>query len=158
MQRPAAPSQLQDIIHHVRGKAVILDRDLALLYRVETRALNQAVKRNPERFPADFMFQLDNEEFNNLRSQIATANWEKRRTNPYAFTEHGVLMLSTVLNSDFAIQTNILIIRVFTKIRYMLDTNQELISEIKNLRSKLIEHDNEILHIFKFLTNKKGKE
>lgn len=90
----------------------MLDLDLAELYDVETKRLNEQVKRNLSRFPDDFMFQLNNEEFNNLRSQIATANWEKRRTNPYAFTEHGVLMLSSVLNSDRAINVNIKIIRI----------------------------------------------
>jgi hypothetical protein len=89
-------------IYFIRGKNVMLDQDLAELYDVETKRLNEQVKRNHIRFPDDFIFQLNNEEFNNLRSQIATSSWGGRRTNPYAFTEHGVLMLSSVLNSDRA--------------------------------------------------------
>jgi hypothetical protein len=107
-------------IYFIRGKNVMLDQDLAELYNVETKRLNEQVKRNFNRFPDDFMFQLNNEEFNNLRSQFATANWEKRRTNPYAFTENGVLMLSSVLNSDRAINVNIRIIRIFSRMREIL--------------------------------------
>ena len=95
---------IQRKIYEIRGFKVILDFDLAYMYDVETRVLNQAVKRNTKRFPPDFMFQLTYEEFNNLRSQFVTSSWGGSRYLPYAFTEHGVIMLSSVLNSDVAIK------------------------------------------------------
>ena len=109
-------------IYLIREQKVMLDRDLAELYGVETRALNQAVKRNAERFPNDFMFQLTEEEFNNWKSQIVTSNSTKMglRKKPLVFTEQGVAMLSSVLNSEIAIRVNIQIIRVFTKMRECL--------------------------------------
>jgi len=120
----------------MRGQKVMLDRDLAELYGVPTKRLNEQVKRNIKRFPEDFMFQLTKEEFENWRSQIATSNSEKMgiRRKPCAFTEHGILMLSSVLNSERAIQVNIQIMRAFTKLRRMLATNEEL-------RKKIKEHD-----------------
>ena len=105
----------------------MLDRDLAELYDVETKRLNEQVKRNLNRFPDDFMFKLNKEEFNNLRSQIATSSWGGRRTIPFAFTEHGVLMLSSVLNSDRAIKVNIQIIRIFTKMREILLSHKDML-------------------------------
>jgi len=99
---------------------VMLDRDLAELYGVETRRLNEQVSRNIERFPHDFMFQLNNDEWPNLKSQFATSSWGGSRKLPFAFTEHGVLMLSSVLSSKQAIQVNIQIIRIFTRVRQML--------------------------------------
>ena len=87
-------------IYNIRNKKILLDSDIAMLYGVETRRLNEQVKRNITRFPSDFMFQLSNDEFENLRSQFATSSWGGRRSPPYAFTEHGVLMLSSVLNSE----------------------------------------------------------
>jgi len=103
----------------LRGRQVILDMDLAELYQVETKVLNQAVKRNLDRFPDDFMFQLSEKEYENLRSQIVTSNKGRggRRYMPYAFTEEGIYMLATVLNSKVAVQTNIAIIRTFKKLR-----------------------------------------
>jgi hypothetical protein len=112
-------AQIQSMIYEIRGQKVMLDRDLAELYRVELKAMNQAVKRNTERFPSDFMFQLTDEEWSNLRSQIVTANKNvsKVRFPPYVFTEHGVLMLSNVLNSENAVNMSIQTIRVFDKLR-----------------------------------------
>jgi len=107
-------------IYLVRGHKVMLDRDLAELYGVETRRLNEQVSRNIERFPHDFMFQLNNDEWPNLKSQFATSSWGGSRKLPFAFTEHGVLMLSSVLSSKQAIQVNIQIIRIFTRVRQML--------------------------------------
>ena len=94
---------VQNLIHEIRGKKVMLDFDLARLYQVETKVLNQAVRRNIKRFPLDFMFQLDNKEFTNLKSQIVTSSWGGRRTPPLAFTEEGIAMLASVLHSDVAI-------------------------------------------------------
>lgn len=110
----------------VRDEKVILDQDLAELYGVETRVLVQAVKRNIDRFPADFMFQLNDEEFSDLKSQIVRSSWGGRRTAPYAFTEQGVAMLSSVLRSPQAVQVNIEIMRAFVRLRSMLESNADL--------------------------------
>jgi hypothetical protein len=122
----------------IRSQKVMLDRDLAFLYGVETRVLNQAVRRNIERFPEDFMFQLTKEEMDNWRSQIVISNKEKMglRRRPYAFTENGVAMLSSVLNSSKAIQVNIQIMRTFTKIREMIASHKELAKRLKELEKK----------------------
>ncbi len=113
-------------IYFIRGQKVMLDRDLASLYGVETKRLNEAVKRNIKRFPFDFMFQLNEKEFLNLKSQFATSSWGGSRKLPFAFTEQGVSMLSSVLNSDRAISVNIQIMRIFTKIRQALTDTTEL--------------------------------
>lgn len=128
----------------------MVDRDLAELYEVETKALNLAVKRNIVRFPSDFMFQLSEKEFGNLRSQIETSSWGGRRYLPYAFTEQGVAMLSSVLNSDRAIQVNIQIIRTFTKLRELLATNQQLREKIENMERK---YDKKLQEVFEVLKN-----
>jgi len=125
-------------IYQIRGTKVILDRDLSELYGVETRALKQAVRRNIKRFPPDFMFELSKEELKNWRSQFVTSNNVKMglRYAPMAFTEQGVAMLSSVLNSDRAIEVNILIMRVFVKLRQMLLDNEDLqkaLEEFKQL-------------------------
>ena len=125
-------------IFEFRGKKVMLDRDLASLYRVETRVLNQAVRRNIERFPEDFMFQLSKEEFENWRSQIVMSNSEKMgvRRQPYAFTEHGILMLSNVLKSDRAIKVSIQIVRVFNKMREMIKDYKELLRKVQRIEGR----------------------
>lgn len=122
----------------VRGQKVMLDRDLAKLYRVPTRRLNEQVKRNEERFPIDFMFQLTKEEFENWRSQIAISNSEKMglRRKPYVFTEQGVAMLSSVLNSKVAIQVNIQIMRTFTKLKEIIMTHKDLQRKIDDMERK----------------------
>lgn len=138
-------------IYLIRGEKVMLDNDLAELYDVETRRLNEQVKRNHERFPSDFMFQLTPKEFNNLKSQIATSSWGGRRKLPYAFTEHGVLMLSSVLNSERSIKINIQIIRVYTRIRNLLATHKDLLIKFEQVERTLSEHDKKILLIFKYI-------
>lgn len=113
---------IQNKIHEIRGQRVMLDRDLAELYQVETRALNQVVKRNIQRFPADFMFQLTEDEAKNLISHFVTSRWGGIRKLPYAFTEHGVATLSGLLNSNIAIETNIAIMRAFVAMsRYLIE-------------------------------------
>ena len=114
----------------------MLDRDLAALYGVETKALKQAVRRNNKRFPVDFMFSLSNQEVKNLRSQIVTSSWGGSRYLPMAFTEQGVAMLSSVLNSERAIQVNIHIMRAFTKLRKMLVGYEELQKKIEAMESQ----------------------
>jgi hypothetical protein len=125
-------------IFFIRGKKVMLDRDLAMLYGVETRTLNQAVRRNMKRFPEDFMFQLTPDEMKNWKSQIVISNKEKMglRKRPYAFTENGVAMLSSVLNSDRAITVNIQIMRTFTRLREMLMTHKDLKEKIEAMEQK----------------------
>ncbi len=123
--------RIHKCIYAIRGHNVILDKDLADLYGVATKVLIQAVKRNAERFPRDFMFQLTNEEFKNLRSQTVTSRWGGRRYAPYAFTEHGVAMLSSVLRSKRAVEINIAIMRTFVKLRELLTDNATLRRKIK---------------------------
>ena len=142
---------IMDKIYLIRGQKVMLDKDLAELYSVETRRLNEQVKRNIERFPIDFMFQLDSDEFENLKSQFATSRWGGRRKLPFAFTEHGVLMLSSVLNSDRAIKVNIQIIRVFIKMRQLIETHSEILRKMEQIEKKDIEQDQHIMLIFEYL-------
>ena len=117
-------------IYLIRDIKVMLDRDLAELYGVETKVLKQAVRRNIDRFPADFMFELGRDEFNNLRSQIVTSSWGGARYLPMAFTEHGILMLSSILKSERAVQVNIQIMRTFTKLREALIDSKDLRKEL----------------------------
>ena len=136
--------KIESKIFLVRGKRVMLDKDLAELYDVETRSLIQAVKRNLDRFPEDFMFHLNEKEFENLRSQIVISSWGGRRHLPYAFTEQGVSMLSSVLNSKRAIQVNIQIMRIFTKLREVIASNKEIMQKLNQLENKVERHDSEI--------------
>lgn len=132
--------QIQNLIYEIRGFKVILDSDLAKLYEVETRALNQAVKRNIERFPAHYMFQLTKEEYKNLISQNVISNWGGVRKMPYVFTEQGVAMLSSVLKSKRAIQINIQIIDTFVKLRQLAIEHKDLEQRIAELEHYFIEH------------------
>jgi hypothetical protein len=138
-------------IYLIRGVKVMLDQDLAKLYGVYTHRLNEQVKRNPGRFPSDFMFQLNQEEFQNLISQNAISSWGGRRKPPFAFTEHGVLMLASVLNSERAIHVNIQIVRIFAKMRDILITHQEFIERFRQIEMKLDDHDDKILLISEYL-------
>jgi hypothetical protein len=140
-------------IYFIRNQKVMLDRDLALLYGIETKVLKQAVKRNVSRFPEDFMFELNKTEFENWRSQFVTSNSDKMglRHLPMAFTEHGVLMLSSVLKSDKAIQTNIQIMRIFSKVRQMLLDTTEIKIDILQIQKKLENHDKNIELVFSYL-------
>ena len=134
---------IQNKIYEIRGQRVMLDYDLAEIYQVETKALKQAVRRNSERFPADFMFELTPDEYNSLiiklRSQIVTSNEERggRRYMPFAFTEQGVAMLSSVLRSNTAIQANIAIIRAFVAMRNYITTTTNVTAELAEIRAKL---------------------
>lgn len=120
----------------VRGTKAMIDSDLAALYEVETKILNQAVKRNIERFPEDFMFQLSKEEYGILKSQNVTSSWGGRRTLPYAFSEQGIAMLSSVLKSQRAVQVNISIMRAFVKMRKMITETDDLGEMVASLESK----------------------
>lgn len=140
MNSSAIILQAERCILQIRGQKVILSHDLARLYDVETKVLNQAVKRNIERFPEDFMFQLTEEEFSNLRSQFVTSSWGGTRVPPYAFTEQGVAMLSSVLNSPRAVQVNIAIMRTFVRLREMLLSNDDLARKLNDLEKKYDHH------------------
>lgn len=138
----------------------MLDSDLAQLYEVPTKRLNEQVKRNLMRFPKDFMFQLTNEEYENLRSQFATSSWGGARTLPRVFTEQGVSMLSSVLNSERAIQVNIQIIRTFTQLREILSQNRVMAEKIEKMERKYDKHISEIFKVLKRLVveDEKPKE
>lgn len=138
-------------IYLVRGLKVMLDADLAEMYGVETRRLNEQIKRNADRFPKDFMFQLTTKKFDNLKSQNATSSWGGRRTLPFAFSEYGVLMLSSILNSPIAIKVNIKIMRVYTKLREMLSTNKDILLQMQKIEEKVSSHDRNIQTIFDVL-------
>ena len=140
-------------IYVIRGQKVMIDRDLANLYGIETKVLKQAVKRNIDRFPEDFMFEMTWEEFQNWRSQIVTSNSERMglRYTPFCFTEQGVTMLSCILSSKKAIETNIRIIRVFTKIREMLLTHKDILLRLEQFEKQLGKNSDDIQMIFKAL-------
>ncbi|AOW08696.1 ORF6N domain-containing protein [Flavobacterium gilvum] len=148
-------------IYFIRNQKVMLDIDLAILYGIETRVLKQAVKRNFSRFPADFMFELSKIEYDSLRSQfviLKNGRGQHQKYLPSAFTEHGVLMLSSVLKSDKAIQTNIQIMRIFTKVRQMLLDNTEIKIDILQIQKKLENHDKNIELVFSYLDELSDKK
>jgi predicted DNA-binding transcriptional regulator YafY len=145
----APAERIVQFIYVLRGEKVLLDSALAELYGVETRTLNRAVNRNLNRFPRDFMFQLTPQELANLKSQvgISSSSFGGRRTRPYAFTEQGVAMLSSVLNSDRAVQVNIAIMRTFIKLRRALETDRELARKFAELEARVGGHDEKIAEI-----------
>jgi hypothetical protein len=169
MKKELIPARIAQSIYFLRGQKVILDFDLAQLYGVAAKALNQAVKRNRERFPEDFMFQLTQEETRILRSQSVISSTQaaknkeittnrsqfvtssfkhrERKSRPYAFTEQGVAMLSSVLNSDRAVKVNIAIMRAFVKLRETLESNRELARKFAELEQRVGKHDDEIAAI-----------
>lgn len=137
MENTLQPLKIESLIYEIRGHKVMLDRDLAKLYGVETKVLNQTVKRNIKRFPEDFMFQLTNDEYAVLKSQFVTSSWGGTRKLPFAFTEQGLAMLSGLLNSDIAINVNIAIMRTFVSIRKHLYVTQQFNSELEAIKAKL---------------------
>jgi len=143
--------EIENKILFVRGKKVMLDKDLAKLYGVSTKRLNEQVKRNIKRFPDDFMLQLTGKEVVVLRSQFATSSWGGRRYIPYAFTEQGVAMLATVLNSERAIHVNIAIMRTFVKLREILSTHKELAHRLALVEKRMEKKDEEIQAVFQLI-------
>lgn len=135
----------------IRNQKVMLDSDLAQLYQVDTRRLNEQVKRNLNRFPDDFMFQLTVDEWNNLKSQNATSSWGGRRKLPYAFTEHGVLMLSSVLKSDRAAAVNIQIMWIYVQFREVLRNNSELYERLEEMENRISENEGRTESVFNYL-------
>lgn len=157
------PSQkIESAILLIRGHRVMLDADIARLYAVTTKRLNEQVKRNRDRFPADFMFQLTLDEAKSLRSQSATSNRPRggRRYRPYAFTEHGAIMLASMLNSRRAVEASVYVVRAFVKLREVLSTRKDLARKLAELEKRLEGHDEEIMALFKAiveLTEAEGK-
>lgn len=150
-----AEQKILNRIYVIRGEKIMLDQDLAAMYGVETRRLNEQVKRNLKRFPKDFMFTLTTTEFKNLKSQLAISSlpgdkptWGGRRKLPHAFTEQGVAMLSSILNSDTAIEVNIKIIRVFSKLREYALTHKEILLQLANLEKEVKSNSKDIENIF----------
>jgi len=138
--------QIQNMIYEIRGQQVMFDEDLAKIYQVETKRLNEAVKRNKGRFPHEFMFQLTQAEYDNLMSQIATSSWGGRRKLPYAFTEHGVIMLSSVLNSKIATKINIAVVKAFIEMRRFIE--KPVRKKIEDLEKVLMLHIDDTNHNF----------
>lgn len=152
MQNSMRPNEtILDKIYVIRNQKVLLDRDLAQLYGIETKRLNEAVKRNISRFPDDFMFQLNEVEFETLKSQFATSSWGGNRKRPFAFTEHGILMLSSVIHSEMAISVNIQIMRLFTQMRQWIMEHSEVQEKIHLLEQKVENHDKNIALVFSYL-------
>ena len=151
-------NNIESMIYVVRETQVMLDRDLAMLYEVETKYLKRQVKRNIERFPDDFMFQLTKEEMSILRCQIGTSRWGGDRYSPFAFTKNGVAMLSGVLNSSKAVDVNIKIMRAFTTMSRIVSINSDIYQRISNIEYHQIETDKRIDDVFKKLDTNKPKE
>jgi hypothetical protein len=140
---------VESAIYLMRGQRVMLDSDLAAIYQVTTKQLNQQLKRNRKRFPADFAFQLTGEELTNLRSQIVTSSLHGgRRYRPWVFTEHGAIMLASVLSSDIAVQGSIRVVRAFVRLREMVAANAELAAKLEELERRLDSHDAAIVDLF----------
>ena len=143
--------QIQNLIYVIRGQRVMLDSDLARLYEVETKRLNEAVKRNITRFPSHYMFQLTKEEFLNLKSQFATSSWGGVRKLPYAFTENGIAMLSSVLRSPTAIEVNIRIMRAFTAMRKVIATTMQVMQRLTKVEYEQIETNKRLDQVFSLI-------
>ena len=141
MENEISNLQIEKKIFVIRGMQVMIDRDIAELYGVETRILNQAVKRNLNRFPEEFMFQMNDEEFDNWKSQIVISSWGGIRKAPFVFTEHGVTMLASVLKSETAVKASIQIVKAFVSMRHFVQSNSQIFAELKSIRQHQIETD-----------------
>ena len=142
-------ANLESAIHLIRGQRVMLDSDLAAIYGVTTKRLNEQLRRNRLRFPSDFAFQLTAEELTNLRSQIATSSFHGgRRYRPWVFTEHGALMLASVLNSGIAVQASVRVVRAFVRLREMVAANAQLAAKLEELERRFDSHDQAIANLF----------
>lgn len=150
-------TSISNQIYFIRGEQIMLDFDLAQLYGVETKRLKEAVKRNIERFPEDFMFELTPTEWENLRTQIASSSWGGIRYMPYAFTEQGVAMLSGILRSERAVEVNIAIMRTFVQLRKLMGSNKELAKKIESLERKYDEQFQAVFAVIKKLIQQEGK-
>ena len=145
--------EIDHSIYLIRGHRVMLDEDLAKLYGVETKVLNQAVRRNKDRFPESFMFQLSAKEFTDLRSQIVTSSWGGRRKAPLAFTEHGTVMLASVLRSKYAVQVSIDVVKAFVRLRQVLASHKDIVEQLTEIRSFMLKQSNKTDREFKKVWN-----
>ncbi len=142
-------ANVEGAIHLIRGQRVMLDSDLGAIYGVTTKRLNEQLRRNRSRFPSDFAFQLTAEEFTNLKSQIATSSFHGgRRYRPWVFTEHGALMLASVLNSEIAVQASVRVVRAFVRLREMVAANAQLAVKLEELERRFDSHDDAIANLF----------
>ena len=157
MSNNVSQKVIESKIYEVRGSKIMLDKDLAEVYGVETRTLNQAVTRNRNRFPQDFMFRLTTDELDNLRSQFVISSWGGTRYPPRAFTEHGILMLSNVLKSERAAKVSIQIIRVFNKMREMVQDYRELLKKLRRIETRQDVESKEIWKAIRMLQRKVSK-
>ena len=149
VEKVATNDEIKSLIYTIRGKQVMLDSDVAMLYNYETRRINEVVKRNKERFPIEFCFQLTNKEYNDLKSQIATSNTRGGKQKlPYVFTEKGIIMLSGLLKSKIAIEVSIKIVESFVEMRKFISTNAQVFERLTNVEYKLLEHDKKFYEIF----------
>jgi hypothetical protein len=155
MNESSAPSKLDNVesaIYLIRGQRVMLDSDLAAIYGTTTKRLNEQLRRNRQRFPEDFAFRLKPEELKRLRSQFATSKTQGgRRYLPWVFTEHGAIMLASVLNSPIAVQANVRVVRAFVRLREMIAGNVQLAARLKDLERRLDSHDEAIIELFAVL-------
>lgn len=149
-------TKIQSLVYTIRNSRVMLDQDLADIYGVETRVVNQQVKRNKDRFPPDFMFRLTKKEYANLKSQNVSSSWGGRRALPYAFTERGVVQLANVLRSGKAVEVSVLVVRVFTELRKILSENKSLQNEVEKLEKEAAEKD-QIIQTFYYVLNEINK-
>ena len=158
VKKAAISSQvLGQRILEIRGQRVLLDSDLAELYEVDTKRLNEQVKRNMQRFPADFMFQLTASEFADLKSQFATSSWGGRRKLPNAFTEHGATMAASVLNSGRAVEMSVYVVRAFVQLRDLLSSQKVLADQVSKLERRITHHDNSLTEIIDALRSLMAK-
>ena len=142
-------------IHTIRNQKIMLDFDLAEMYGIETKRLKHAVRRNIERFPEDFMFELTMEEFQNLRTQFASSSWGGSRYPPFAFTEHGAVMLASILNSETAVKASIFVVRTFIKLRQLISGYHELTERMDGLEEKYDSQFQQVIHALEGLAEKK---
>lgn len=157
------PEKIKNMIYTIRGKQVILDSDVAILYQCETKYINRVVKRNIERFPEDFCFQLLEKEYENLRCQFVTLNsnggrGQHRKYLPYVFTEQGIAMLSALLKSEIAVKVSISIMKAFIEMRKFLSTNNQIFERLYNVENKLLEHDKKFNYLFNELQKNAEEE
>jgi hypothetical protein len=151
-------AQIKKSIHEIRGMKVMLDFDLAKLYGIETKRLKESVRRNIRRFPEDFMFEITSQEWENLRTQIASSSWGGKRYLPFAFTEQGIAMLSSVLHSDVAIEINISIMRAFVHMRHWTLSHEDLAKQLREMEKQYNQKFVDIEHVLTYLMQKDQKK
>ena len=157
IQKEISSSEIKELIYNIRGKQVMLDSDVARLYHYETRRINETVKRNSERFPVEFCFQLTSKEYETLKSQIATSNVRGGKQKlPYVFTEKGIIMLSGLLKNEIAIEVSIKIVEAFVEMKKFISSNRQLFERLTSVEYKLLEHDKKFDQVFEQLQHEEN--